>query len=152
MMIRVIHRATATILAVVALAASVSAQTVDSSCSYASCALSISPRLMGLDVVRGTNETRVASLGFLLPHDPTRVFATDSIARRFATRALTHRRIGAALTDVGLVVAVLGASQGKQAGTIGVGLALVISSIPIHFSADADLSRAVWHHNRHYSR
>ena len=60
------------------------------------------------------------------------------------------------MTDLGFAFAVGGAAGmlhdggrirgGSSVATIG-GLALLGASVPIHFSADADLSRAVWQYN-----
>jgi hypothetical protein len=145
-------------LALVAPSASVRAQTL-SSCDYETCALSIAPRLTGLDVVRGKAETRVASLAFLWPRDPSNAFGPDSLAGRLATRALRQRRIAAAMTNIGFAVALLGSVQrsaGHQHSTsvraMSIGVALLAGSVPIHFSADANLARAVWYHNRRFAQ
>jgi hypothetical protein len=132
------------------------AQAADSTCTYARCGLSIIPRLVGLDVVRGDGETRVGSLAFLWPRDVSIAFANDAEARSYAARATRRRRIAAVMTDAGLALAVGGAAGmlhdgGRIRGGSSVaaisGLVLLGASVPIHFSADADLSRAVWRYN-----
>jgi hypothetical protein len=135
------------------------AQTADSLCGYSRCALSIAPRLVALDVVRGDAEVRVASLAFLWPRDVSRTFASDSVAHTFAERAVRHRRVAAVMTDVGVFALAAGALRarghgGSAAGgaLLSVGGGLVVASVPIHFSADADLSRAVWRYNERFSR
>lgn len=147
------------VCSLVSLFVSARAQAQDSTCEYARCALSIAPRLTSLDVVRGEAETRVASLPFLWPGDVTRIFVTDSVALSLAQRAVRHRRLAALMTDVGIVAAVVGASQlhsetDRSRGTalVSGGAMLIVASVPIHFSADADLSRAVWRFNRRFSR
>jgi hypothetical protein len=126
-------------------------------CGYDRCALSISPRLTALDVVRGANEERVASLAFLWPRDVSAPFRGDEGALRFAARASRHRRLAAVFTDVGLVAVVTGLSRSARGGhgdgraIAGAVLAFVASSVSIHFSADADLARAVWTYNRRFA-
>lgn len=132
------------------------AQGMDSNCTYTRCGLSIVPRLTGLDVVRGEAEARIGSLPFLWSHDVSALFARDAAARSFAVRATGRRRIAAALTDAGAFVIAAGAigmlhDRGRIRGASPIavvgGLALVGASVPVHFSADADLSRAVWRYN-----
>jgi hypothetical protein len=134
-------------------------QTPDSLCSYLRCALSIAPRLVALDVVRGDGEARVASLAFLWPRDVTRTFFSDSSAHEFAKRALRRRRLAAAMTDIGVFALTVGVIRFRAGGApraatafVATGGALVAASVPIHFSADADLSRAVWRYNQRFSR
>ncbi len=133
-----------------------SAQGVDSTCTYARCALNIIPRLSGLAVVRGAGETRVGLLPFLWSHDIALVFARDAEARSFATRAIRRRRTAAAMTDIGAFVAAAGAigvlhDSGRRRAAFGIafagGTAMIGASVPVHFAADADLSRAVWRYN-----
>jgi hypothetical protein len=135
------------------------AQTADSLCGYSRCALSIAPRLVALDVVRGDAEVRVASLAFLWPRDVSRTFVSDSVAHAFSKRAVRSRRLAAVMTDVGVFALTAGAlrSRGHAASAAGtaflsIGGALVVASVPIHFSADAELSRAVWRYNARFSR
>lgn len=132
------------------------AQTVDTSCSYARCGLGIVPRLSALDVVRGDREERVGSLAFLLPHDVRAAFAGSEPAQRRAGRALGLRRVGAVLTATGGALAVAGAvhavssRSGRTTWAVGAGIgaAAFAASVPVHFAADAELSRAVWEYNR----
>jgi hypothetical protein len=139
------------------LASNLAAQRPDSVCGFARCGLNIIPRLTALDVVRGENEVRVGSLAFLWPSDVSPVFANDAIARGFAHRATSRRRVGAMMTDVGLAFAAGGVigmlrDGGHIRGVSSVfaisGGVLVGASIPVHFAADADLSRAVWRYNQ----
>lgn len=127
------------------------------SCTYERCALGISPRLTALDVVRGGVEQRVASLAFLWPKDVSAPFRLDESAMRLAVRASHHRTLAAVFTDVGLIAVATGLTRsargahdsGRSITTVG--LALVASSVPIHFSADGDLARAVWMYNRRFA-
>lgn len=136
--------------------ASLAAQSVDTSCTYARCALGILPRLTALDVVRGVGEERVGSLAFLFPRDVQGVFASNESAKRHAAHALSLRRVGAALTFAGGVLLVTGAVHAAAsrngrvpwAAAAGVGVATFGASVPVHFAADAELSRAVWAFNR----
>jgi hypothetical protein len=136
------------------------AQTADSSCAYEQCALSIVPRLLALDVVRGAREERVGTLAFLYPSRVTAVFAGSDAAERHAAHAFRLRRVAAVLTDLGVVVVATAGSHGiastqtrRASATIsGVGVALVASSVPVHFAADGELSRAVWEYNRRFGR
>ena len=92
-------------------------------CSYETCALGIAPAWNGLDVVLGATGARVASLGFFLPRDIAPTFAGSDSAMRYAVRAVSVRRVAA-----------------------------VAISVPLQFSADGLLSRAVWWHNARYAR
>lgn len=138
----------------------VGAQLGDSSCAYDRCALNIVPRLFALDVVRGAREDRVASLAFLLPKRVVPAFAGSEAAEQHAAHAFRLRRTAAVLTDLGLVVVVSAGSRaaatarGRSAASTmtGVGLAMIASSVPIHFAADGELSRAVWEYNRRFGR
>jgi hypothetical protein len=136
------------------------AQGPDSTCRYEYCALSIAPRLLALDVVRGVREERVASLAFLFPARVTSVFAGNEAAEQRATHAFRLRRVAAVLTDVGAIVVASAGShavatahrRGASVTLSGVGLAIIASSVPIHFAADGELSRAVWEYNRRFNR
>lgn len=133
----------------------VSAQT-DTSCSYSRCALGIIPRLTALDVVRGDREERVGSLAFLFPRDVRRTFGDNDLASARAARAFSLRRVGAVLTATGATIAVAGGvraiavrgSPGPSAALAAIGLSTFAASVPVHFAADAELSRAVWEYNR----
>jgi hypothetical protein len=128
-------------------------------CPYAECALGISPVWNGLMVVRGQEQVPVTNLDFFWPRPVATVMTGDS-ARRYATKAFVVRRRAAVLTDVGALLLLAGAAQAVHAGRLDTpsrallltgagGLAI---SIPLQFSADAWLSRAVWWHNTAYSR
>jgi hypothetical protein len=135
------------------------AQTPDAACSYSRCALGIIPRLSSLDVVRGDREERVGSLSFLFPHDVRGAFAGSAPAQRHAERALSLRRVAAVLTTVGGVLAASGVVRAAatrsgrplSVAAAGVGVAAFSVSVPVHFAADAELSRAVWDYNRDLS-
>ena len=128
----------------------------DTACSYSRCALGIIPRLAALDVVRGDREERVGSLAFLFPRDVRRAFGDNELASRRAAHAFSLRRIGSALTMAGATVAVAGGvraitvrgSSGSSAALAAIGLSAFVASVPVHFAADAELSRAVWEYNR----
>ena len=128
----------------------------DTACSYSRCALGILPRLAALDVVRGDREERVGSLAFLFPRDVRRAFGDNELASRRAARAFSLRRIGSVLTMAGATVAVAGGiraiavrgSPGSSAALAAIGLSTFGASVPVHFAADAELSRAVWEYNR----
>jgi hypothetical protein len=148
----------ATVALLIAPAATTGAQgTVsDSTCTYSRCGLSIVPRLGGLDVVRGESEVRIGSLPFLWARDVSIAFSHDAGARSYAVRASGLRRIAAVMTDAGAFLIAAGAvgilhDGGRIRGVSSVaamgGFALVGASVPVHFSADADLSRAVWRYN-----
>lgn len=132
------------------------AQRADSSCTYTGCSLNIVPRLTGLDVVLGNGENRVASLAFLFPHHVASAFISSDAATRHADAAFSRRRIAAVLTDAGVVLLASAATHAvtpARRGAVGAaGLALVAGSVPIHFAADAELSRAVWEFNRQFAR
>jgi hypothetical protein len=136
-------------------------------CPYESCALGIAPRWNGLAIVRGASGPRVANLSFFWPHDVTAVLrgpnagvAGAESAAREARRAVRLRRIGAALTDGGILlgaVALLRASragrvEGGDATIAAAGGAALALSVPFQFAADGALSRAVWWHNLRFAR
>lgn len=131
-----------------------------SPCSYDTCALSLLPRLRGLDIVRGVTEERVATLGFLVPRSVNDAFAGDALAESHASRALSIRRVASAMTDIGALVAATGAiragatAHDRRTSTVISlsGLALVGASVLPQFAADAELSRAVREYNRQFAR
>ena len=144
-----------------------SALTPPRDCVYSACALSIAPRWNGLAVVRGTDARRVANLSFFWPRDIRGAFAsastasdTDQRALREATRAVRVRRIGAALTDGGMLLLATAAVRAAAAGHVrrsdgivaAVGAGAFALSVPFQFAADGMLSRAVWWHNARYAR
>lgn len=138
----------------------------DSACSYRICALSIVPTWNGLAVARGAQGPRVANLQFLWPRDISAALAgpgadvrgADSAAAS-AHRAVRLRRVGAALTDAGIVLAASAAIGALHAGRFrrtdgvaaGVGGAALALSVPFQFAADGALSRAVWWHNLRFA-
>ena len=132
----------------------------DGACSYERCALGIAPTWSGLNVVRGADGTRVASLGFFWPRGLTRVFAGSDSASRYAARAVRVRRGGALLTDAGLMLLGYAAARQLRDGGMrdgdrvvaGVGAASLAASVPLQFAADGLLSRAVWWHNARFGR
>jgi hypothetical protein len=136
-------------------------------CAYAACALGIAPRWNGLAVVRGVRGPEVANLHFFWPRDVTAAFrsspslapgADSALAQ--ARRAVRLRRIGATLTDGGLLVAAIGAVGALREGRVrrldgvllGIGGAALGLSVPFQFAADGALSRAVWWHNARFAR
>lgn len=142
------------IVAVLGVPGAARAQAPDSSCDYARCSLTIIPRLTALDVVRGAEESRVTSLPFLVPRNPVRIFSANAEARDHASRAFRVRRVAAVLTDLGIGVAAVSgirAAGSRDRRAVGiqfsVAAALVAASVPIHFRADAELSRAVRAYN-----
>jgi hypothetical protein len=136
-------------------------------CTYSACALNIAPRWNGLAVVRGSDGPPLANLHFFWPRDITPSLrgpstlapGADSAAAQ-ARRAIRLRRIGAALTDAGIVAGAVGAIGALRAGRVrssdgillGAGGTALAISVPFQFAADGALSRAVWWHNRRYAR
>jgi hypothetical protein len=135
---------------------SAGAQAADSTCTYRQCALNIVPVLHGLTVVRGEQETPLATLGFLWTRDVSGIF--DAAARDAARDAVRTRRLAAVFTDLGLGLLVVGATRAasedldRTAATLMLaGTATFAISVPIQFRADAHLSRAVWRHNARFA-
>lgn len=139
----------------------------DTACSYRACALTIAPRWNGLAVVSGGAGRQVANLHFLIPRDITPALAGPDATVVGADSAATHarhairlRRIGATLTDVGLLLGTAAAlhalrddhNRTRDAQVAGVGSTVLLLSIPFQFAADGALSRAVWWHNVRYAR
>jgi len=136
-------------------------------CDYARCALSIAPRWNGLAAVRGGRNERAANLNFFWPRDISAALrGSDAAAPGLdsavaqARRAVSIRRIGAALTDAGIALAATAAIRAVSAGKLrrpdgvlaGAGAAALGLSVPFQFAADGALSRAVWWHNLRYGR
>ena len=140
--------------------------TVDSVCTYSTCALSITPAWDGLAVRRGIRGPRIANLHFFWPRDITAdlrgrdssAVGADSVAA-YARRALALRQTAAGFTDLGALtigVAIVRALVDGRASTrdqvvAAAGLGALAISVPIHFAADGELSRAVWWHNLRFS-
>ena len=127
--------------------------------AYAACALGIAPRWNGLAIVRGSNGPPVANLDFFWPRDVTAALrgpstltpgADSAVAQ--GRRAVLLRRIGAALTDAGVLAAAIGGASAVRAGRVrrsdgvllGAGVSGLGLSVPFQFAADGALSRAVW--------
>jgi hypothetical protein len=134
-------------------------------CSYAACALTIAPRWNGLAVVQGMDGRSVTTLSFFWPRDMGGALGgpaspSDLRAREDATGALRLRRVGAALTDGGLVLLATAAVRAVSAGHVrqsdaviaGIGAGAFGVSVPFQFAADGMLSRAVWWHNARFAR
>ena len=127
-------------------------------CTYLHCALGIAPAWNALDVIDGATGRRVASLGFFWPHRVDASFAGSDSAIAYATQAFRVRRTAAAFTDVGILLLgyavvrqVNGGLHGtnRVVGALGAGAFAV--GVPLQFSADGLLSRAVWWHNARYA-
>jgi hypothetical protein len=129
-------------------------------CDYRRCALGIAPAWDGLAVVRGVEETRVANLYFLWPRDVSSHFRGSDSAMAHVRRAVHLRRIGAVLTNAGVLTLVAAAAGAARAGharrsdsVLGLaGAAAFAVSVPFQFAADGELSRAVWWHNLRLAR
>jgi len=127
-------------------------------CTYLRCGLGIAPAWNGLDVVDGATGRRVTGLGFFWPHGVDASFAGSDSAISYATKAFRVRRTAAAFTDVGVVL--LGYAVVRQVsvglhgtdrvvGALGAGAFAI--GVPLQFSADGLLSKAVWWHNARYT-
>ena len=136
-------------------------------CAYQTCALVIAPTWSGLAVVRGAGGPPITNLYFLWPRSidaalvgaDAGVLGADSMLVS-AHQAVRLRRVGAALTAAGFVLAGGSAIAATRSDSRGrwdrrvaglAGVALVVS-VPFHFAADGALSRAVWWHNQRYAR
>lgn len=141
--------------ALVAQAPPASAGSAAPVCSYRRCALGIAPAWNGLVVVRGVQEERVANLGFFRAGSLDHVFAGNDSAQVVARRAVRVRRVAAVFTDAGALLMAYAAVRLTRAGPLSdtdkaLGLTGVASfgvSVPLHFSADGLLSRAIWWRN-----
>ena len=129
-------------------------------CTYESCALGLAPAWNGLSITRGISQREIANLGFFWPSDIRPVFSDNAPALEAATEALRMRTVAAVLTDAGLVALATGLARagfqrefdGFSRVLTGVGVAALGISVPLHFAADGYLARAVWWHNRRFSR
>ncbi|MEO5589097.1 MAG: hypothetical protein ABIS03_05880 [Gemmatimonadaceae bacterium] len=132
----------------------------DANCTYRQCALGIVPNVRGLAITRGTEETEIGLLSFVFPQDVTKLFSGDSEAVDAASDAQQYRTVAAALTDAGVVLMVTGIARsifrrdvdGLSQTLTYSGLAAFGASVPLHLTADAFLSRAVWLYNRKFGR
>lgn len=102
-----------------------------------------------------------ASLGFLWPSASlSRAFGSDVDAQRFARASVRTRRVAAVLTDAGALLMAVALARGLVVkndptpsvvlGAVGAGMLAV--SVPVQFSADEQLSRAVHAFNRRFAR
>ena len=132
----------------------------DSACTYSACALGLAPVWNALDVTRGATGEHLASLGFFLPGNVAAAFAGSDSAQGYAGRAVRVRRVAAVLTDGGAVLIGAAVLHGLSSGhfsaadrvAAGAGTAAFAASVPLQFSADALLSRAVWWYNARFIR
>lgn len=132
----------------------------DPNCTYESCALGLAPKWNGLAITRGISQREIANLGFFWPGDIRPVFADNAAALEAADEALRTRTVGAILTDAGLILLGTGLARAAfQREFDGLSRALAITggtsivvSVPFQLAADGFLSRAVWWHNRRFSR
>ena len=127
-------------------------------CTYLNCALGIAPAWNGLDVVDGATGRRVNGLGFFWPHRVDAAFAESDSAISYSTKAFRVRRTAAAFTDVGVLLLGYTAIRQVRGGLHGTdrvigaaGAGAFAIGVPLQFSADGLLSRAVWWHNARYS-
>jgi len=92
----------------------------------------------------------------LFPHHVASPFLSSPTATQHADAAFSRRRVAAILTNAGIVMAAAAATRAiptARRGTVAtIGFALIGSSVPIHFAADAELSRAIWEYNRQFAR
>ena len=127
-------------------------------CTYLQCALSIAPAWDGLDVVEGATGRRVAGLGFFWPHRVDASFVASDSATSYAKKAFRVRRTAAAFTDVGVLLLgytavrqLSGGLHGADRAVASLGAGAFAVGVPLQFSADGLLGRAVWWHNARYS-
>jgi hypothetical protein len=84
-------------------------------------------------------------------------FAGDSASLSHAHTAVRLRRVGAVMTDVAIALGGAGIarfsshSAGSARNLLIASTALLGASVPIHFAADGELSRAVWLFNRRFA-
>ena len=136
------------------------AERAPANCTYESCALGLAPAWNGLAITRGIAQRQIAVLGFFYPDDIRPVFADNPQALEAAEEALRTRTIGAILTDAGLLLLGTGLARAAfQREFDGLSKALALTggvslgvSVPFQLAADGYLSRAVWWHNRRFSR
>ena len=126
------------------------------SSAYQRDALGIAPVWNGLAVVRGSERSQVANLNFFWPRRMDDAFLGDS-ARLYGARAFRTRRVAAVLTDAGVLL--LAAAVVRRGSDEAVARRIAIAgagafavSVPLHFSADDWLARAVWWHNARLAR
>lgn len=133
-------------------------QRTPANCTYQNCALGLSPVWNGIDITRGEEQTRVASLGFFFPQDVSHAFREDPEAVDVARDAFRIRQAAAILTDAGLVLTATGIARAlfqRDFDTLSTALTVVggisfAGSVPLQFAADGALSRAVWLYNRRF--
>jgi len=121
-------------------------------CTYDRCALLVKQGAFSRSLVRGADETHVASLMFFAP--PLDLFAerSDSAARLYASfRRKQNSSTWALLGGVAAISAALVVGQENEPA--GISLAVLGAGIWTYSliratSAPTDLARAIWLHNR----
>ena len=132
----------------------------DPNCTYQACALGLALVWNGLEVTRGDAQHHAATLDFFMPQDISSTFADDPEARDVARDAYNIRKVGAALTDAGIILLGTGLARSLfQREFDGLSTALTIAGgaslaagVPVQMTANAALSRAVWLFNRRFAR
>ena len=158
------HRLAGTVIALATLGApgiaSAQVERAPANCTYESCALGLAPSWDGIAITRGISQRPIATLSYFYPGDIRPVFADNAQALEAAEQSLQTRTIGAIFTDAGLLLLTTGlARAGFQREFDGLSKALAITgaasigiSFPLHLAADGYLNRAIWWHNRRFSR
>jgi hypothetical protein len=163
------QRSLLVVLALCAIVSRAEAQRETSSvaaCSYERCAVRIEPRWDGLAAVPASGGDAVAQLSFFWPRAAASTLALSEGDRggrdstlHYSMRALSMRRAAAGFTDAGLLL-VAAASvraithhevQRSDAILGGAGLGAFAISVPLQFSADDLLGKAVWWYNRRFA-
>jgi hypothetical protein len=147
-------------LLLMAAPAPANAQAVASCDAYTACALSVVPRWTGVAVLRGEQQTHVATLrvSVFRSLDPDRVFAGDSLAVAFGRQSLRSARTAAVLSHVGTIAMLVAVVRADDRGFDDTDGALMISgavvgmvSVPFQLRASRQLVQAAWTYNRRFA-
>jgi hypothetical protein len=130
------------------------------SCDYTACALRVQHGMFGDRLVRGSDDGRVAGMGFWVK-DLDSVFEGNAAAQELAATYRGRHNTGSLLTTLGLATMVLAIatddsdlfSTDGSAVALGLGglTVALIGGITAQSGRDS-LSRAVWEYNRGLSR
>jgi hypothetical protein len=120
--------------------------------AYNTCALRVQYRLLGTEIVRGAENTRVARIGWGTPPLEELFARSDQATTRFDRFRTDHGRASwlAVLGGIEIIGGLVARSQGADDWALGLsisGVAVEVAARIFSTRADEHLSQAIWWYN-----